>query len=106
MNPVDLIVTICAVLSPVTCEETHLVFSWSGSLQQCAMGAPPYIAQWVREHPKLNAVNWHCNYPHAHDKADASRATPAGSSMIWRVRDRATCCSPSNPCRRSKIPHR
>ena len=51
MNPVDLIVTVCAVLSPATCEEAHLVFNWSGSLQQCAMGAPPYIAQWVGEHP-------------------------------------------------------
>ena len=78
MNPVDLIVTICAVLSPITCEETHLVFSWSGSLQQCAMGAPPYIAQWVGEHPKWNAVKWRCEYPHTHDKADASGATPAG----------------------------
>ena len=56
MNPIDLIVTVCAVLSPTTCEETHLVFSWSGSLQQCVMAAPPYIAQWVGEHPKWTAV--------------------------------------------------
>ena len=27
MNPIDLIVTVCAVLSPATCEEQHLVFS-------------------------------------------------------------------------------
>ena len=47
MNPIDLIVTVCAVLSPATCEETHLVFNWNGSLQQCVMAAPPYIAQWV-----------------------------------------------------------
>jgi hypothetical protein len=59
-------------------QETHLVFSWSGSLQQCAMGAPPYIAQWVDEHPKWNAVKWRCEYPHTHDKADARGATPAG----------------------------
>jgi len=26
MNPIDLIVTVCAVLAPTTCEETHLVF--------------------------------------------------------------------------------
>jgi hypothetical protein len=78
MNPVDLIVTVCAVLSPATCEEAHLVFNWSGSLQQCAMGAPPYIAQWVGEHPKWNAVRWRCEYPHPHDKADANGATSAG----------------------------
>jgi hypothetical protein len=78
MNPIDLIVTVCAVLSPATCEETHLVFSYSGSLQQCVMAAPPYIAQWVGEHPKWNAVRWRCEYPHTNDKADAGGVTPAG----------------------------
>jgi hypothetical protein len=78
MNPIDLIVTVCAVLAPATCEETHLVFSYSGSLQQCVMAAPPYIAQWVGEHPKWNAVRWRCEYPHTNDKADAGGAPPAG----------------------------
>jgi hypothetical protein len=81
MNPIDLIVTVCAVLSPATCQETHLVFSGSASLQQCVMGAQPYIAQWVGEHPKWNAVRWRCEYPHSHDKADARGATSAGR---WR----------------------
>ena len=44
-------------------------FSWSGSLRQCVMAAPPYIAQWVGEHPKWNAVKWRCEYPHSNDKA-------------------------------------
>jgi hypothetical protein len=78
MNPIDLIVTVCAVLSPTTCEETHLVFSGGGSLRQCAMAAPPYIAQWVGEHPKWTAVRWRCEYPHANDKADAAATTEAG----------------------------
>ena len=55
MTPIDLIVTVCAVLSPATCEETHLVFSSNVSLRQCVMAAPPYIAQWVGEHPKWTA---------------------------------------------------
>jgi hypothetical protein len=75
MNPINLIVTVCAVLSPATCEETHLTFNWSGSLQQCTMGAQPYIAQWVGEHPKWTAVRWRCEYPHTNDKAAAG--TPA-----------------------------
>ena len=78
MNPIDLIVTVCAVLSPATCEETHLVFSYSGSLQQCARAAPPYIARWVGEHPKWNVVRWRCEYPHTNDKADSGGVTPAG----------------------------
>jgi hypothetical protein len=78
MNPIDLVVTVCAVLSPTTCEETHLMFSGAASLRQCAMAAPPYIAQWVGEHPKWNAVRWHCEYPHTRDKADAAGAATAG----------------------------
>jgi hypothetical protein len=78
MNPIDLVVTVCAVLSPATCEEAHLVFNWSGSLQQCVMAAPPYIAQWAGEHPKWQAVKWRCEYPHAHDKADRGEVAPAG----------------------------
>jgi hypothetical protein len=78
MNPIDLIITVCAVLSPTTCEETHLVFSSSVSLQQCAMAAPPYIAQWIGEHPKWTAVKWRCEYPHSNDRAEKAGATPAG----------------------------
>jgi hypothetical protein len=78
MNAIDLIVTVCAVLSPATCEETHLMFSGAASLRQCAMGAPPYVAQWVGEHPKWSVVRWRCEYPHMNDKADAAGTTPAG----------------------------
>ena len=58
MDAIDLIITVCAVLSPANCEEAHMRFSSSVSLQQCAMAAPPYIAQWVGEHPKWTAVKW------------------------------------------------
>jgi hypothetical protein len=78
MSPIELIVTVCAVLSPTTCEETHLVFSSSVSLQQCTMGAQPYIAQWVGEHPKWQAVRWRCEYPHTNDKANAAGMMKAG----------------------------
>jgi hypothetical protein len=78
MNPIDLIITVCAVLSPTSCEETHLVFSYSGSLQQCAMAAPPYIAQWVGEHRKWSAVKWRCEYPHSNDKVEKAGAPSAG----------------------------
>jgi hypothetical protein len=82
MNPIDLIVTVCAVLSPSTCEETHLVFNWSGSLQRCVMAAPPYIAQWAGEHPKWLAVKWRCEYPHSNDKADTGEAAPLGRTPV------------------------
>ena len=78
MNPIDLVITVCAVLSPTTCEETRLVFDSNISLTQCAMAAPPYIAQWVGEHPKWTAVKWRCEYPHSGDKADVGKLSPAG----------------------------
>jgi hypothetical protein len=77
MDTINLIITVCAVLSPNTCEEQSLTFASSGSLRQCAMAAPPYIAQWIGEHPNWTAVKWRCEYPHSHEKAE-SKATPAG----------------------------
>jgi hypothetical protein len=78
MDLIELVLTVCAVASPATCEEAHLQFAWNGSLTQCAMAAPPYIAQWIGDHPKWNAVRWRCEYPHTKEKADArgpARAT-------------------------------
>jgi len=73
MTPIELIVTVCAVLSPTTCEETHLTFVSSISRQQCTMGAMPYIAQWVGEHPKWKAVKWRCEFPHSRADAGVGR---------------------------------
>ena len=78
MDSINLVITVCAVLSPTNCEEKNLIFSSSGSLQQCAMAAPPYIAQWIGEHPNWTAVKWRCEYPHSKEKADAGKATPIG----------------------------
>jgi len=78
MGLIDLVITVCAVLSPTTCEERHLTFSADFSPQQCAMAAPPYIAQWIGEHPKWTAVKWRCEVPHTEQKADNAGASSAG----------------------------
>ena len=67
MDTMQLIITVCAVLSPTTCEERSLSLSATMSPKQCAMAAPPYIAQWIGEHPKWTAVKWRCEYPHSHE---------------------------------------
>jgi hypothetical protein len=56
MGLVELVLTVCAIAQPAACEEQHLEFASSGSLAQCTMAAPPYIAQWIGEHPKWTAV--------------------------------------------------
>jgi hypothetical protein len=68
MDVIELIITVCAVLSPNVCEERHLTFSASFSPKQCVMAAQPYIAQWIGEHPKWTAVKWRCEYPHSNEK--------------------------------------
>lgn len=78
MNMINLVLTVCAVMSPNTCEERNLSFTADFSLRQCAMAAPPYIAQWIGEHPQWTAVKWHCEYPHSRDKATLGAGPSAG----------------------------
>lgn len=78
MDTINLIITVCAVLSPTSCEERNLTFASSFSLRQCAMAAPPYVAQWVGEHPNWTAVKWRCEYPHSRDKVDNGGSMPSG----------------------------
>jgi len=59
----ELVVTVCAIAQPTLCEDQHLQFEAGGSLTRCAMAAPPYIAQWIGQHPKWTAVRWHCELP-------------------------------------------
>jgi hypothetical protein len=68
MNLVDLIVLACMVASPGTCHEYHLLVQSSGSLRACTMQAPPYLAQWIAEHPNLRIARWHCAWPNQEDK--------------------------------------
>jgi hypothetical protein len=63
MGAIVLVLTVCAIAQPTLCEDEHLQFSGNSSPTQCAMAAPPYIAQWIGEHPKWTAVRWHCEYP-------------------------------------------
>ena len=63
MGLVEIILTVCALSQPDLCEEKHLQFEFSGSLSRCAMGAEPYIAQWIGEHPKWTVARWRCDVP-------------------------------------------
>ncbi len=73
MGLIELVITVCAIAAPTNCHEAHLQFAWSGSPQQCVMSAPPYIARWIGEHPKWNAVRWRCEYPRPSERADLSQ---------------------------------
>ena len=62
---VELILTVCALNAPDQCREQRLQFASQGSLMQCMMQAPPYVAAWSGEHPGSRVTRWRCAYPGA-----------------------------------------
>jgi len=80
MDLIAIVVTVCALAHPDHCEEQRLEYMWYGSLRQCVVSAQPYIAQWIGEHPKWSVKRYHCEYPHAKEKADG-----AGSARQTRL---------------------
>ena len=63
MGFVELILTVCTLTEPASCEERHLSFVDEGSLVQCMSQAPPAIAEWANSHPGRKVVKWRCSYP-------------------------------------------
>jgi hypothetical protein len=63
MSLIELILTICTLAHPPSCEERHLSLVDEGSLMQCMTQAPPVIAEWVGSHPGRRVVKWRCSYP-------------------------------------------
>jgi hypothetical protein len=63
MGLIELIITVCALAQPAQCEEQHLQVAGAMSPRQCTMAAPPYIAKWIEDHPKWQAVKWRCDVP-------------------------------------------
>jgi hypothetical protein len=63
MGLVELILTVCTLTLPESCEERHLSFVDGGSLMQCMTEAPPAIAEWVDNHPSRRVAKWRCSYP-------------------------------------------
>ena len=68
MDIIQVILTVCALSAPDHCEDRRISLEWSGSLSHCAMAAPPYIAQWIDEHPNWRAERWRCVYPESEDE--------------------------------------
>jgi hypothetical protein len=64
MGFIELILTVCTLTEPASCEERHFSFVDEGSLTQCmAAHALPAIAEWANSHPGRRVVKWRCSYP-------------------------------------------
>jgi hypothetical protein len=61
MNYIQLILTVCSLMQPESCDERKLTFETAtASPNTCMMQAMPYIAQWSGEHPNLSIKRWRC----------------------------------------------
>jgi hypothetical protein len=63
MGLIELILTVCTLTQPASCEERRLSLVDEGSLMQCMTQAQPVIAEWAGTHPGRQVVKWRCSYP-------------------------------------------
>ena len=64
MNFIQLILTVCSLAQPTSCDERKLTLETvTGSERNCMMQAMPYIAQWAGEHPNVKVERWRCANP-------------------------------------------
>jgi hypothetical protein len=69
MDLVELILTVCTLAHPASCEERRLSLVDEASLMQCMTQAPPVIAEWAGSHPGRQVVRWRCRYPGSEDSS-------------------------------------
>ena len=57
----ELIITICSIVSGASCRDIHMIYSMEDvSLMQCMMGAQPEIAKWAERNPNWSIMRWRC----------------------------------------------
>lgn len=65
MGAIDILLTVCLLSSPGSCEQKTLPIGDVASLRDCLAWAQPHIAAWSMDHPKYRVVRWRCAYPNA-----------------------------------------
>lgn len=56
-----IVVSVCLISDPTICRDERISLVADVSPHRCAMGAPPYVAQWNGEHPDWRVVRWRCS---------------------------------------------
>jgi hypothetical protein len=62
LNLIELILTVCTLTQPESCEERRLSFVDISSVTQCMKQALPAIAEWAISHPGRRVAKWRCSY--------------------------------------------
>jgi hypothetical protein len=55
-----IILTACMISDPNVCKDHRMPVDGDMDVTQCAMHAPPYIAQWADQHPEWQFKSWKC----------------------------------------------
>ena len=58
----------CNLSNPNACREYHILLESNQALQACTMGAQPFLAQWIDDHPNLRVARWRCASPDSEDQ--------------------------------------
>lgn len=59
---IELVVTVCLIVAPESCDDEHFPVYVNMPLATCAMQAMPTIARWADEHEDFLVKAWHCRY--------------------------------------------
>lgn len=62
---VELVVTVCLLAAPATCERFPLPFVPPMSMRTCLFQAPMHVAAWERDHPEWRIQTFLCGAPDA-----------------------------------------
>lgn len=68
MDLVDLVVTVCMIAHPQSCQDRHILVESRGSLRTCMYEAQFYLAKWIGEHPNVVIKRWQCEWPNQEGK--------------------------------------
>lgn len=60
MDFLIVIMTVCSVSNPASCEDKRVQFAWNGNPVECGR-AQISIAQWIAEHPAWTVRGWRCD---------------------------------------------
>jgi hypothetical protein len=62
---VELVVMVCLLVAPSTCERFPLPFVAPMSMRACLLQAPKHLAAWERDHPAWRIRTYWCGPPEA-----------------------------------------
>ncbi len=55
-----IVISACLIAEPASCKDYKLPVDGDMDTTQCAMMAPPFLANWADAHPQWQVKKWKC----------------------------------------------